>query len=461
MSSKSTPKEPEVELADGKRRWVYPQRIKGKFDTIRRWTFLVLQAWMFVTPWIYWKGLPLIQVDLAERRMFVFGGIYTAQDTVFLFLAILASAFTLFLITALWGRVWCGYACPQTVFLDGWIHRIEGWIEGSRGKRMALDKKPWTGEKIRKKVLKHAIFFVLALFVSMTTVAWFADTKTLFTGGGSLAQYLTVAFFTVLWYADFAWFREQFCNYLCPYARFQGAMSGPNSYTVTYDVMRGEPRKKGRRKPGMENVGACIDCNKCVAVCPQGIDIRDGFQLECIACTRCVDACVSVMDKLKQPTLVRYSTVNLDQGAKEHKWVRFRTVLYSALLLGIGITFSVLAANRHDIQGTVSRTPGTLFTVDDDGWIRNTYLVRVVNNHPGDPTEFELTVEGLPGAEVIAPPVKLPAAEAMTVPLVVRVAPGTKLERTAPMQVKITAPHDAITLNATFKSNTATGGAGG
>lgn len=460
MSPKSAPNK-NAKFTDGSRSWVYPLRVKGKFDTIRRWGFIALQAWMFITPWFYWKGIPLMQVDLVERRMFVLGGIYTAQDTVFLFLAILASAFALFLMTALWGRVWCGYMCPQTVFLDGWVHRIEGWIEGSRGKRMALDKKPWTAEKIRKKVLKHVIFFALAFFVSMSTVSWFADTFALWSGAGTWAQYGAVVFFTGAWYADFAWFREQFCNYLCPYARFQGALSGANSFTVTYDAVRGEPRKKGKRKPGMESAGACIDCNKCVAVCPAGIDIRDGFQLECIACTRCIDACTGVMDKLKQPTLVRYSTVHLDQGGKEHKWVRFRTVLYSALLVGIGGVFSVLAYNRHDIQGTVSRTPGTLFTVDDDGWVRNTYLVRVVNNHPGEPSSFALSVEGLPNAEVIAPPIELPAAEAMTVPLVVRVSPDTKLERTAPVTVTITSPHDAISLNATFKSNAATGSAGG
>jgi cytochrome c oxidase accessory protein FixG len=457
MASNTAPKQPN-KFSDGSRKWVYPQRIKGQFDNIRRWTFIVLQAWMFITPWIYWHGLPLVQVDMSERRMFVFGGIYTAQDTVFLFLSILASAFVLFLITALWGRVWCGYACPQTVFLDGWVHRIEGYIEGSRGKRMALDKKPWNAEKARKKILKHAIFMLLAAFVSMSIVSWFADTVSLWTGQGTWPQYGAVAFLTAAWYADFAWFREQFCNYLCPYARFQGALSGPNSFTVSYDAVRGEPRKKGKRKEGDSSAGACIDCNKCVAVCPQGIDIRDGFQLECIACTRCIDACTSVLGKLNQPTLVRYSTVNLDKGAKSHKWVRFRTVLYSLLLLGIGGTFTTLLASRHEIQGTVSRTPGTLFTIDDDGWIRNTYLVRVVNNHPGEPSTFELSVEGLPNAQVIAPPVTLPQAEAMTVPLVVRIPPDSDVARTAPMEVMIKAPHDTISLNATFKTNRSTGG---
>jgi len=440
------------EFADGKRRWIYPMQAKGRFDRIRRWGFILLQAWMFITPWISWRGVPLIQVDLAERRMFVFGGIYTAQDTIFLVLALLASAFALFLMTALWGRVWCGYMCPQTVFLDGWIHTIERKIEGSRGKRMALDRKPWTPEWIRKKALKHTIFVILAVLVSMTTVSWFADTQALWTGSGTLPQYLSVGFLSIVFYFDFAWFREQFCNYLCPYARFQGALSGPHSYTVTYDVMRGEPRKKGKRKPGM-TAGACIDCNKCVSVCPAGIDIRDGFQLECIACTRCIDACTGVMTKLKQPTLVRYSTVELDKGATTHRWVRFRTVLYSGLIAALGLVFVGMLSQRHETQGTVNRMPGALFTVDDDGWVRNTYMVKVVNNHPGEPATFELGVEGLPNAEVISQPVEIPAAEARTVPLIVRVAPDANLQRTMPVTVTIAAEHDHIDLEATFKSN--------
>lgn len=449
MSADTEPKVP-ARFTDGLRRWVYPERARGRFDNIRRWTFLVLQAWMFVTPWLTFRDLPLVQVDLANRRMFVFGGIYTAQDTIFLVLALLASAFLLFLVTALWGRVWCGYACPQTVFLDGWVHRIEALVEGTRGKRMALDKGPWTPEKIGKKVLKNTLFLLLAAFIGMTTVSWFADTIPLWTGKGTTPQYLSVVFFTAAFFADFVWFREQFCNFLCPYARFQGALSGPNSFTVTYDVMRGEPRKKGKRTP---ESGACIDCNKCVSVCPAGIDIRDGFQLECIACTRCIDACTSVLSKLNQPTLVRYSTVALDQGAKEHKWIRFRTVLYSGIIVGLSVTFAVLLSQRHEIQGTVSRTPGTLYTVDDDGWIRNTYLVHVVNNHPGEPVDFSMRVEGIADAEVIALPITIPAAEGRTVPLVVRVPPTAEVSRTVPIEVHISSPHDAIALKATFKSD--------
>lgn len=440
---------------DGMRRWVYPAKITGSFDKIRRWTFAALQAWLFITPWLSWRGVPLVQVDLGERRMFVFGGIYTAQDTIFLVLGLLGSAFALFLITALWGRVWCGYLCPQTVFLDGWVTLIERTVEGSRGRRIALDRKPWNAEKIRKKVTKWTLLFILALVTSLTFVSWFTDTVTLWTGGAGLTAYAFVAFFTVVAFLDFVWFREQFCNFLCPYARFQGALSGANSYTVSYDVMRGEPRKKGKRKPGQTNAGACIDCNKCVAVCPQGIDIRDGFQLECIACTRCIDACTSVMTKFDQPTLVRYSTVNLDKGEKTHKWVRFRTVLYSALLVVIGGAFTGLLVNRHEIQGTVSRAPGTLFTVDDDGWVRNTYMVRIVNNRPGEPATFRLGVDGLEGAQVIAPEIEVPAADARSIPLVVRVPPDTVDARTVPLQVKIEADHDSIALNATFKSDKA------
>ncbi len=449
----ATPSQPKgpVKLHDGKRNWVYPLAVDGKFSRMRRWTFVVLQAILFVTPWLRMNGLPLVEIQLAERRLFAFGNIFTAQDTIFILLMLLASAFSLFLMTALWGRLWCGYACPQTVFLDGWVSNVERWIEGDRAVRRKLDQAPWDAKKVAKKVTKWAIFAVMAGVLGMATISWFKDPRLLWTGGGSVLNYAFVGAFSLLYFLDFTWFREQFCNYLCPYARFQGALSGANSFTVTYDVARGEPRKKGKREAG-SSAGACIDCDKCTAVCPQGIDIRDGFQLECIACTKCVDACTSVMGKLNQPTLVRYSTVELDKG-NPHKWIRPRVVLYSVLITAITGVFGGLMSNRHEIQGTVNRVPGSLYTVDEDGWVRNTFLVHVVNNHPGAESTFQVTVEGLPDAEVIALPLTLPPAGDGTVPLVVRVAPNAGVERTVPLTIKVAAAHDEIALKTTFKSD--------
>ncbi|MFM2248686.1 MAG: putative electron transport protein YccM [Pseudomonadota bacterium] len=434
---------------DGSRRWVYPLHIFGQFAKLRRWTFFALQAFFFVTPWLTYKGLPVAELRLGERRLYALGHIFTAQDTIFILLGLLGSAFTLFLMTALWGRVWCGYACPQTVFLDGWVANVERWIEGDRPARRQLDAAPWTGAKIAKKGGKWAAFAVMSLVLGMTGVSWFTDTAALWTGQAGGLAYAFVGVFSLAAFLDFTWFREQFCNFLCPYARFQGALSGANSFTVTYDVARGEPRKKGKRTP---DSGACIDCDKCVAVCPQGIDIRDGFQLECIACTKCVDACTSVMTKFNQPSLVRYSTVELDRGGA-HRWVRPRVVLYSALIVGVTSVFGWLMMGRHEIQGTVNRAPGSLFTIDEDGWVRNTYLVHVVNNRPGAEQRFSVAVDGLPQAEIIAPSAQIAAAGAATMPLVVRVPPGAEIARTTPLSVVIQGEEERIELQATFKSD--------
>lgn len=450
MAQQTQGGDPAAKPSDGKRRWVTPLHIFGDFAKVRRVTFAVLQAFLFITPWLSYRGLPVAELRLDERRLYALGHIFTAQDTIFVLLGLLGSAFTLFLMTALWGRIWCGYACPQTVFLDGWVANVERWIEGDRGARRQLDAAPWTGAKLAKKLAKWSAFALMSWVLGMTGVSWFTDTLGLWTGQASATAYAFVAVFSLAAFLDFVWFREQFCNYLCPYARFQGALSGENSFTVTYDALRGEPRKKGKRSA---EAGACIDCDKCVAVCPQGIDIRDGFQLECIACTKCVDACTSVMDKLHQPSLVRYSTVALDRG-EAHRWVRPRVVFYSSLIALISGVFGWLLMDRHEIQGTVNRAPGSLFTVDEDGWVRNTYLVHIVNNHPSAaPMRFELRVDGLEGAEIISTPAEVAAADGVTVPLIVRVPPSADVARTTPLRVMIRSEIDEIALSTTFKSD--------
>ena len=440
-------------VIDGKRKWVYPLAIDGQYARLRRLSFFALQAFFFVTPWLHYKGLPLAELRLDQRRLVALGHIFTAQDTIFIVLGLLIAAFSLFLMTALWGRVWCGYACPQTVFLDGWVANVERWIEGDRPARRQLDAAPWTASKILKKGTKWTAFSAMAFVLGMTGVSWFTDTTALWSGESGPVAYAAVGVFSLAALLDFVWFREQFCNFLCPYARFQGALSGPNSFTVTYDQVRGEPRKKGKRSAGS---GACIDCDKCVAVCPQGIDIRNGFQLECIACTKCIDACTGVMAKFNQPSLVRYSTVELDRGGS-HRWLRPRVLMYSGLITLISCVFAWMLTQRHEIQGTVNRAPGSLFTVDEDGWIRNTYLVHIVNNRPGPAQRFRIRVEGLPEAQVIATPASVEAAEAVTVPLVVRVPPTAATARTSPLVVYVHGEDEHITLDATFKSDTPDG----
>ncbi len=442
----------------GKRQWVYAAKVKGKFQRLHRISGVVLNLLLFVTPWIPIGGHPAIQLDLAQRRLFLLGSVFTPRDTIFLVLMLLGAAFTLFFMTALFGRLWCGYTCPQTVFLEEFIRPLETFWEGDRGKRMALDKKPWTAGKALRKAGKVTSFALVAFVIAMAFVAYFSGPIPLWTGAASTGAYMGVAAVGGALFIDFVWFREQFCNYLCPYARFQGALTDDHSVVIEYNAPVGEPRMKGKtRKLALKeggDVGACIDCNKCVTVCPQGIDIRDGFQLECINCARCVDACTIVMGKSEQESLVRYTTIAETTGNGQ-RWLRPRTVGYTALLTGLATAFLFLAANRHSLEATVNRAPGTLFQVDDDGWTRNTYLLNVSNNAADGKTAVNVRLEGIEGAQLIVPPIEVEAAHAVNVPLVVRVPPEAGVSRTTPVRITVQTDIDAVTVDTTFKSGEA------
>lgn len=447
----------------GVRNWIYAARVKGKYQRIHRWSGIALHAILFITPWLTFGGHPMLQMDLPGRRLYALGQIFTPRDTIFLVLIGLFLAFALFFFTALFGRLWCGYLCPQTVFLEEWVRRIETTLEGDRSQRMARDRKPWTLDgqgldKAWRKGAKWLAFTGVAGLVSMTLVSYFTGPWALWGGQASTAAYGMVGALGAVLLADFAWFREQFCNFLCPYARFQGALTDEESLVIAYDTRRGEPRRstvKQAKSAGavMVDAGGCISCEKCVTVCPQGIDIRDGFQLECINCARCVDACSGVMDKLGQESLVRYTTVAETEGRGTRFW-RPRTVAYAALLSGIAAVFLVLLGSRHDFEAAMSRAPGQLYTVDADGWVRNTYLLRISNNNAeGLSGPFQVHIDGLPAsAEVTVSPVEVPAATQVTVPVVVRLQPTLTTPHALPLTVLIEAPFDRVSVRTNFMS---------
>jgi cytochrome c oxidase accessory protein FixG len=431
----------------GSRKWVYTQSIKGRWQRVHRWSSILLHAIFVVTPWITLNDHPALRIDLPARRVYVLGSVFTAGDGFLLVLLTVLLLFALFFFTSLFGRVWCGYVCPQTVFLEEWVRPIEKFIEGDRAARKALDAAPWTARKIGKKLAKWTAFAAVALFVSMTFMGYFAGAGELWTLRAGPVNYAIVGAFAAMWFTDFVWFREQFCNYLCPYARFQSALTDRYSLLVNYDAPRGEPRAKGKASG---QAGHCVDCDKCVVVCPQGIDIRDGFQLECVQCARCIDACTTVMDKFQKPSLVHYSSMASDAG-EGYRLVRARTLVYAGLLSAIAALFVGLVALHEPIEATVNRAPGTLFTVDEDGFVRNTFMVKVANNEATGGTEaIGVTIEGLEGAEVIVPPLALAAQEARTVPLVVRV-PTDKAPRTAGFVVRIQKGEQELAVPATFK----------
>ena len=450
----------------GKRAWIYTASVKGRFQRWHRWSGIALQGLLFVTPWIPINGEQALRLDLPGRRLFALGLTFTPRDTLFLVLMLLFGAFSLFFFTSLFGRLWCGYACPQTVFLEEWARPIEKLWEGESGARMKRDAGPLTAETVGRKMGKWLSFAAVAALVSMTVVSYFAGARALWTGAAGPVSYAFVAVVGAVLLADFAWFREQFCNHLCPYARFQGALTDDESQVVAYAVSLGEPRQtKENRKAAAtgllarESLGACIDCNKCVAVCPQGIDIREGYQLECIACARCVDACTGVMDKMGQPSLIQYTTIAETEG-RQPRVLRGRTAIDGGLLTALAGLFVVALLGRHEIEATVNRAPGTLFQVDADGWTRNTFLLNLSNNHGtpgGEPAPFTVGVEGIPGAEIIAPPIAVAPADGARVPLVVRVPPTVELPRTAPIRITVKTAFDEIVVDTTFKTDRTTG----
>ena len=380
---------------DGSRRFLYPADAPGRFLSGRRAVAWVLIAIYLLLPWIQVGGYPAVFLDVLDRRFHLFGLTLAAQDLWLLFFLISGLGFALFFITALLGRLWCGWACPQTVFLDHVYRRIERWVDGDAFERKKLAESPWSPKKGFKRVLKHGLYIVisallahlfLAYYVSIPAVwAMMKDAPT-----DNWGTFVFIAVATGAVYFNFAWFREQLCVVLCPYGRLQSVLTDDNTLVIGYDAARGEPR--GR--PDVPNAGACIDCDRCVRVCPTGIDIRHGLQLECIGCAACVDACDEVMSRLDRPKgLIRYDSLN-GLSRKRTRWIRPRTILYSVLLV-IGIT--VATWNISGIRPAVlsaTRMIGAPYFMDGQT-LRNQYLIRVINKR-SSAADLIVTCEGLP-----------------------------------------------------------------
>ena len=364
---------------DGSRYFLHPSDVKGRWNVARRLVGLVLIAIYILLPWIPINGNPAVFLDVENRMFHLFGLTLVPQDLWVMFFAISGMGFALFFITSLLGRIWCGWACPYTVFLDHIYRRIERWIEGDAIARRALAKGPWTAGKIAKRVLKHFLYAIVAAAIAHVFLSYFVSMQRLygFMHEGPL-QHATafgiVIFLTlVLWFC-FGYFREQFCIIMCPYGRLQSALTDDDTINVGYDEKRGEPRgTKGKAE------GDCVDCHRCVQVCPTGIDIRNGLQLECIGCTACIDACDDIMTKVDRPKgLIRYDSFNGFTG-KKRRFLRPRVYAYCALaILGLGALTLVASKKARPFNATISRTGGAGFFSDANS-VRNIYKVRVFN----------------------------------------------------------------------------------
>jgi cytochrome c oxidase accessory protein FixG len=383
---------------DGSRRFVYTADVSGRFASARRAVAGVLLAFYLSLPWIKVNGYPAVFLDAANRRFHLFGLTLAAQDLWLLFFLISGLGFSLFFLTSLLGRVWCGWACPQTIFLDHVYRRIERWIEGDAVRRRALKAAPWTAGKILRRAAKHTLFIAVSAGVMHLFLSYFVSIPGLWRMMGMAptehwSAFVFIGAGTGLLYFNFAWFREQLCIVICPYGRLQSALVDEHSLIIGYDGLRGEPRMnlKEARAPGAPAAGDCVDCDRCVQVCPTAIDIRQGLQLECIGCTACVDACDDVMGRLGRPRgLIRYDSLSGLLGQRT-RWMRPRTAVYGVLLaLGAGVATWALSTVRPANFG-VTRMIGAPYIVDN-AYVRNQFLLRIVNKRT-EPERFVLEVD--------------------------------------------------------------------
>jgi cytochrome c oxidase accessory protein FixG len=369
----------------GKRVWVYPKKPSGTLHNYRALVSVLLVGLLLLGPFLKINGNPLLMLNVFDRKFIIFGQIFWPQDTHLLIFVLLIFVVFILVFTVAFGRVWCGWACPQTVFMEMVFRKIEYWIEGDVNQQKKLNSAPWSFQKAIKKGAKQMIFIAISLIISHTVMAYLIgidETIDIISQppAQNIAGFIGLMAFTGIFYFVFAYFREQACIVVCPYGRLQGVLLDKNSIVVVYDWLRGEPRGKKSKKEDLNvSKGDCVDCNLCVQVCPTGIDIRNGTQLECVNCTACIDACDEVMLKVDRPKgLIRFDSYN---GIEKKEKLKFnpRIAAYSGILLILITAFFYLIFSREILEATITRVPGTLYTVNDNGEVSNLYQVQVIN----------------------------------------------------------------------------------
>ncbi len=412
-----------------KRQKVYPREVHGIFATWRVVGALALLGIFYGFPWLRWEGRQAVLLDLPARKFYIFGWTFWPQDFFFLALLLIIAALSLFFFTALAGRLWCGYACPQTVWTEVflWMERL---VEGDRMKQMKLDQVPWSVHKLAVKGGKHALWIAFAAFTGFTFVGYFTPILEL---GHKVASFslgpwetFWILFYGFATYGNAGWMREQVCIYMCPYARFQSAMFDDDTLIISYDEARGEPRGSRRRGTDYraQGLGDCIDCTLCVQVCPTGIDIRNGLQYQCIGCAACVDVCDQVMDKMGYPKgLVRYTTYNTMRGLQS-RLIRPRILVYTVLLFALlgGLAYGL--TQRMPLRLDIMRDRNMLYRQTPQGMVENVYTLRIVNMDERT-HRYRLEVSGLPGLKLVGSnrDLEVPGGEVTTLPVSVEIDP--------------------------------------
>lgn len=447
------------------RKKIYPRAVTGWFATLRWSVVWLTQIAFYGVAWLPWNDRQAVLFDLVARKFYIFGLVFWPQDFIYLTLLLVICAFSLFLFTAIAGRLWCGYACPQTVYTEVflWVERV---IEGDRVARTKLDQGPLTARKVGLKAAKHTAWAAVGLWTGFTFVGYFTPIREL----GASALALTLGPWETFWilfygfatYGNAGWMREQVCKYMCPYARFQGAMFDPDTLIIAYDPQRGEPRGARSKTADLKarNLGHCVDCNICVQVCPTGIDIRQGLQYECIGCAACIDGCNQVMDKMGYPRgLIRYSTEHA-VASGEDTWrgvvghlLRPRVLVYTGILAAVvGATLTALTL-RVPLKVDVIRDRGAMVREVEDGELENVYRLQVMNTTEA-PRRYRLTVEGPAGVR-IASETRLEMGPASTRAFPVRVRLPAEEAQSGSQAIRITVADDsgsgiAVTEKAVF-----------
>ena len=432
---------------------IYPREVHGKFAFFRLAGVVGLLGIYFLVPWIPWGERQAVLFDLPERKFFIFNLVIWPQDLYFLAALLVIAGVALFLFTALAGRLWCGFSCPQTVWTEVFLW-IERKVEGDRGRQMKLDRAELSVNKVWRKTVKHAGWLAVSVLTAVTFVGYFKPIDELLRELVGLTLHpwplFWVAFFVVATYVNAGWMREQICLYMCPYARFQSAMFDSDTLIISYDPARGEPRGARKRgtDPRAQGLGDCINCKMCVQACPTGIDIRDGLQYECIGCAACVDACDGVMEKMNYPTgLIRYTTENLLNG-QPSRVIRPRSIIYFVILLVLisGVAYAMLS--RALVEVDISRDRNVLYRAVENGAIENIYTVRILNKDQRGHS-FQIEVLGLDQPELLIDSEKLTTPSGSLTDVTLAVRAKVDFTGSEEITIRVEAEDDARVFSAT------------
>jgi len=430
-----------------KRKKLFPREVHGLFATLRLTGVGILLGLYYLIPWINLNNRQIILFDLPARKFYIFDWIFWPQDFIYLALLLICAALALFLFTALAGRLWCGYACPQTVWTEVFLW-IERKVEGTRSQQIKLEKQAMTFQKFRVKATKHTLWVIFSLITGFTFVGYFTPIRELLSNIShfqlSASESFWLIFYAFATYGNAGWLREQVCMYMCPYARFQSAMFDQDTLVISYDEARGEPRGKRKKTNDIDakQLGSCVDCTLCVQVCPTGIDIRNGLQYECIGCAACIDACDDVMLKMDYPKgLIKYTTENRLEGKTTHL-LRPRIVIYCILLVSIlaGVIYSI--QNRDSVALNILRDRSSLYRENFDGTISNSYTIKVLNMDLVDHS-YKLSVSGIDGIKSsISKDIKVKAGDVLEIPMSLSAEPESLKQPSTVINLSIQATDD-------------------